>query len=243
MTYYLRDRYGESLDPDETNIMSYYYDECVSTFSDDQENAIISDIFSRGWSNFSAPNLNTVDHYVLSNTSPTASESVEHGSNLTISWDAVDGASNYLLTIDRSHHIVDVSLENIETIVTTNPNYTISTSNLELDTYYRWSVIPFTESYTCADVSEYSKFVVEAKTTGINDEFNELGIYPNPTNGILNIDLEGDKNIEVYSMEGKLLTSEWTNGLQFDISSFTAGIYLIKVSHQDKVYTSRIIKE
>ena len=148
-----------------------------------------------------------------------------------------------MLTIDRSHHIVDVSLENIETVVTTNPNYTISTSNLELDTYYRWSVIPFTESYTCADVSEYSKFVVEAKTTGINDEFNELGIYPNPTNGILNIDLEGDKNIEVYSMEGKLLNSEWTNGLQFDISSFTAGIYLIKVSHQDKVYTSRIIKE
>ena len=243
MTYDLRDRYGESLDPDETNIMSYYYDECVSTFSDDQENAIIADIFSRGWSNFSAPNLNTVDPYVLSNPSPTASESVEHGSNLTISWDAVDGASNYLLTIDRSHHIVDVSLENIETVVTTNPNYTISTSNLELDTYYRWSVIPFTESYTCADVSEYSKFVVEAKTTGINDEFNELGIYPNPTNGILNIDLEGDKNIEVYSMEGKLLTSEWTNGLQFDVSSFTAGIYLIKVSHQDKVYTSRIIKE
>ena len=242
-TYDLRDRYGESLDPDETNIMSYYYDECVSTFSNDQENAIVADIFSRGWSNFSAPNLNTVDPYVLSNPSPTASESVEHGSNLTISWDAVDGASHYLLSVDRSHHIANVSLENIETVVISNPNYTISASNLLEDTYYRWSVIPFTESYTCAEVSGFNKFVVEAKTTGINDEFNELGIYPNPTNGILNIYMEGVKQVEVYSMEGKLLVNETTSNKQFDVSTLKAGFYLFKVSHQDRVYTSRILKE
>lgn len=242
MTYDLRDRYGDALDPDETNIMSYYFDECVSTFSDDQENAIIADIYSRGWANFSTPDLSEVGLYNLNNPSPTASESVEYGENLTISWDAVQGASNYLLILDRSHHIANVSLENIETIVTSNPFYTIASSSLALDTYYRWAVIPFSEGNTCAEMSDYNKFVVEEKqATGVSHHEQALSIYPNPSAGLINIDIEGEKQIEVYGLEGELVFSGITNERQINLSKLTTGAYIVKVLVNGNVYSNKLM--
>ena len=51
----IRDPGNNPIDPDETNIMSYYYDQCVGDFTQEQADAVYADIVSRGWTGFDPP--------------------------------------------------------------------------------------------------------------------------------------------------------------------------------------------
>ena len=70
----------------------------------------------------------------------------------------------------------------------------------------------------------------------------EIGIYPNPTNDIINIQsISGEYlGIDIYSLHGKhILSSE---DLQINISDYSSGIYLLKTKgNNPKTY--KIIKK
>ena len=75
---------------------------------------------------------------------------------------------------------------------------------------------------------------------------NSLKIYPNPTTGLCEISADGlqeqNYTIEVYSSIGHLkLSAEKVS--KIDLSSFTNGIYLIKVSTKKQTYQTKIIKK
>ena len=76
-----------------------------------------------------------------------------------------------------------------------------------------------------------------------NNSFdNDLTIFPNPTNGILNFteELQNEK-IEIFSLTGqKIFDREVTNinSIRLNLNS---GIYLLKVSNNHRVINSKII--
>jgi hypothetical protein len=89
---------------------------------------------------------------------------------------------------------------------------------------------------------------------GISEQIQEtnLSVYPNPTTGITTVSLEfilnTETKIEIYNLSGSLVQSEKlinTSGdtkKQIDISNLTSGVYLLKVSANNKYKTIKIVK-
>ena len=84
-------------------------------------------------------------------------------------------------------------------------------------------------------------------TVSVNELMKQIEIFPNPTNGILqiNADLGGRKELTVMSISGQtvLKDSFLNKNKTLDLSSLPAGIYFVKITSKDGNVTQRIIKE
>ena len=253
MNYDLRDPDGIAIDPDETNIMSYYMDECVSVFSTEQQNAIIADIVDRNWDNFPAPNLDVVSSsYTLDNQYPEDDALIEISTSngeLTLTWDAVPNAAYYYVKIDSSHFNSNVNtkigiLKRDVIEATANPSYTLTYDELLPYDKYRWTVVPFTLTGTCVDEHTFYRFDITS-TIGVIDLDNddELSVYPtiiSDANPYLKTTLDITK-IELLSINGGLV-DESTNSLEaLNMSSLANGVYYLKFYTEDAVLTRRVV--
>ena len=106
-----------------------------------------------------------------------------------------------------------------------------------------YSVIVTNASGCESDTSLAFAFV----PTGIFEKQNiaALHIYPNPTSGLLNIDLTAYRNIDfeirIFDMQGKLLLTK-NNCKQIDLSSFENGLYnLTLVKDNQTIVNKRIM--
>ena len=110
-----------------------------------------------------------------------------------------------------------------------------------------------TTSYTVTGTSNgCSDFVVVTQSvsvcTGITSNVNNsiFNVYPNPTNGLLNIKSTTDINlIEVVDFTGRVVVSEETqnvNSFILDIASLQNAIYLVRITNvEGSINQSRIV--
>ncbi len=92
--------------------------------------------------------------------------------------------------------------------------------------------------------------VANWSTLGIDDfdAVNTITLYPNPTNSVLNIQIQNvvsNGAIEIYDMLGKQIFNQTitsNNVSQIDVTNWNNGLYLIKISSEDSVETKRFIK-
>lgn len=87
----------------------------------------------------------------------------------------------------------------------------------------------------------YSEF--QAVPTDINDVTNtETVIYPNPSNGILNLEIENSliRNavFNLYSSDGKILLSKNMTNNTLDVSFLEEGIYFYSIKKKDEIIGS-----
>ena len=69
-------------------------------------------------------------------------------------------------------------------------------------------------------------------------------LVPNPTTGILNVQVEKPSTVSIYNSLGTEVMSAVVvdvNGT-LDLSSFSAGIYLVKIDSGSNVTTQTILK-
>ncbi len=86
-------------------------------------------------------------------------------------------------------------------------------------------------------------------TTGLNEaSINnpEINVYPNPTNGVFNVDFKNANNIKVFNMLGIVVyetkVEQETEGTKnIDLSSFADGIYFINVSNTSGSLNHKVI--
>jgi len=78
----------------------------------------------------------------------------------------------------------------------------------------------------------------EIMVVNINDNFN---IYPNPTTGIITIDIKNLEIIDVINSEGKLVYRG--KETEIDLSSQPNGIYIVKVTTDKETITRKLIKQ
>ena len=70
---------------------------------------------------------------------------------------------------------------------------------------------------------------------------NNLRLYPNPTDGIVNIEGEGTMTISVLNVLGqKILEIEATDNATIDLSNCESGIYMIKVETINETHVEKI---
>lgn len=87
--------------------------------------------------------------------------------------------------------------------------------------------------------------------TGIDEKKEELSlqVFPNPSNGITTIEgynTAASASLQVFSIHGKEVHSEMINQpgsfrKQVDLSNFSSGVYLIKITSNQSSYTKRIV--
>jgi hypothetical protein len=81
--------------------------------------------------------------------------------------------------------------------------------------------------------------------TNVEDmEKENITVYPNPATNVLNVKLAGDKeaNVQMFNLVGQqVYNSTATNTASINVSNMKAGVYMLKVSQNGKVYTSKVV--
>ncbi len=86
--------------------------------------------------------------------------------------------------------------------------------------------------------------VTNQGSVGVTDISNtKFKIYPNPTQGMIQLPQIDLERVEAYDATGRLVLSVQQPGTGIDLSARSAGLYLLKLYSGAKVYSARIIKE
>lgn len=73
---------------------------------------------------------------------------------------------------------------------------------------------------------------------------NPFKIYPNPSNSLVQIELNESAKLEIYNANGKLCFESLMNGMkQIDISQFDNGIYFVKAITEDSIFHQTFVKQ
>ena len=93
------------------------------------------------------------------------------------------------------------------------------------------------------------KVVFENGALGIeNNAITNISLYPNPTNGQLNIASPnaGINSITIFDLQGrKIANQEFTGNtnIQIDISNLNSAVYFVDINTDAGIVTKRILKK
>lgn len=89
---------------------------------------------------------------------------------------------------------------------------------------------------------------VEQSALGtIDNVFNQLSIYPNPTKGLLNINLntllEGETVYSIYDIQGRKIMQKFSNNTNetLNIEKFAKGVYMLSIENGNNKITKKIV--
>jgi len=107
-----------------------------------------------------------------------------------------------------------------------------------------WSVWPYGSNPYYGDAIDYNVVIVGTTRTGIDEIANEDKgiIYPNPATSVfyLGVNLIG-ANVTILDMLGKrVLTCQSVKSSGVDISSLSAGMYIVQVAQGDRLSNQRL---
>jgi hypothetical protein len=98
------------------------------------------------------------------------------------------------------------------------------------------------ESWSCINENGSPNAVNSSGLFVENMAYSLIKIFPNPVKNTLYISGNSSNySIKVYSLLGQLVIAA-SNVNEVDVSSFTKGVYLIKISDENSTTTKRFIK-
>lgn len=108
-----------------------------------------------------------------------------------------------------------------------------------------------TGTYVSGETEDYYlRFNLPIGTNDIYDNISNVGIYPNPTSGIVNVDFKAtettDVTIEVVSLTGSILRTKdlgTVNGQQnvsMDLKDLASGVYMMRFTAGDTKFVRKI---
>lgn len=71
---------------------------------------------------------------------------------------------------------------------------------------------------------------------------DQVSFYPNPVTNILNIDLDQDFDVTLFSVQGQLLLKV-KNEKTLDLSILSKGVYILQIKTENKFYSGKVIKD
>jgi hypothetical protein len=108
------------------------------------------------------------------------------------------------------------------------------------DGTYKFTVVSVDNSGN-SSTAAYS--TVEVKTVSVNDMSANFRVYPNPSNGIVNIFTGSDdvSVVDVFNIAGeKVMRKSFVNNCAIDLSNNQRGVYIINVASNNLVKTTKL---
>ena len=147
------------------------------------------------------------------------------GNTVTLDWTAPEGAVSYSITRNG------IALGEV-----TEANFT---DQVMTEMVYTYCV---TAVYADGGVSAPECVQVDF-TTGIEENLEQVSIYPNPVNSTLNI--EGGNAQYTYAMYngmGQLVANGTANGnTQINVSDMTKGVYFLRLTTGTQVRVDKVV--
>ncbi|WP_027419964.1 T9SS type A sorting domain-containing protein [Crocinitomix catalasitica] len=74
------------------------------------------------------------------------------------------------------------------------------------------------------------------------NEVEELEVYPNPSKGSFTVDLQGEYDLQIFSLDGRLMQSEFkANDKSLIHTNLSMGTYMVRINQAGKTYHSKLI--
>ncbi len=101
------------------------------------------------------------------------------------------------------------------------------------------------------EVEDYTLNVINLALSVNENEFQQFEIFPNPTNGKINIVLSTQDNVKVslYDIQGRIIYKEEFNNnattfnTEINFGSIASGVYLLNVESKGKRSTKKLVKQ
>jgi photosystem II stability/assembly factor-like uncharacterized protein len=101
--------------------------------------------------------------------------------------------------------------------------------NLAENTVYHYRVY----AYNASGNSGYTNAISATTLVGITlNNKAQMSIYPNPTNGFINIENYSNNNYDIFDIVGKKIASGSISNNTIDISNHPNGVYFVKIDNQ-----------
>ncbi|MBL7787588.1 MAG: choice-of-anchor L domain-containing protein [Chitinophagales bacterium] len=101
--------------------------------------------------------------------------------------------------------------------------------------------ITLTTSNYCSQVRS-EQVVVIGEATGIGQNIAQYAIYPNPSDGNLNVQLPQVANLSLYDATGRMLENLNAQQHRFDLQQYGKGVYILRLTTTDgQTYTEKIV--
>ena len=98
-----------------------------------------------------------------------------------------------------------------------------------------------------ADYAAIGSFCLEVtllESVGVTDLANtDLVVYPNPTNGEIQLPQIDMERVEVYNATGQLVVKRTTVERTIDLAAQPAGLYLLKIYADGVIYSAKVVKQ
>ena len=94
--------------------------------------------------------------------------------------------------------------------------------------------------------TEFTVNVKEKPAVGVEDTSNDIiSIYPNPATNYIYVNTEVNAQIDIFNIDGQLVKSINISSSKepINIQDLTAGNYLVRITTEKEVLSSRLIKK
>ena len=184
----------------------------------------------------SVPNMDCDDYdsvTIIVNPMPV----VDLGSDVTIKWtagsinlDAANVGATYLWSTGETTQITTYDNTNLANNSTNTISVTVDLNG-------------------CVASDEIVITMQDDVSIGESFENANVSIYPNPTNGLFNMTIEGfngELNMQVINVTGEVVYTESMNAnakitKSFDVSEFAAGVYYVRLSNDNGIVVKKLI--
>ena len=162
---------------------------------------------------------------------PVKDETV-YGNNTALAagnYPALPGAALAIESADNSRALVGYNIYRDGEMIgtTTETTYLDNDEALEIYETYCYTVVAVYED--CEAPSE-EVCIFLSKTNNVND--NNVNVYPNPSNSVVNIEVSSNiSQVVIYNYVGQVVLENNVNGaqtLKVDVRNYEAGAYLVK---------------
>ncbi len=143
-------------------------------------------------------------------------------------------------------------LDNENLLIFTSPKtYILNVKSGEKQELTEWSGIMRHSGYTGKNVAFSARgndlYKITINNSLVEDKkINNIYLYPNPTNDILQLDcsIEGEKNIKIINTKGQVLIEKtfFDSNLNLDITSLSPGVYLTQIKTVNGTSNQKLIK-
>jgi len=244
---------GVAFFPDVTNIMSYFFDECVNQFTETQRAVMHNKIDEdrQDLLELTPPtNLNPVTEQVELN-SPLDTE--KPYDQVLFTWDPVPNATLYYFEINRLASF-SASLK-VESKILEETQYT--SFELNPNATYHWRVIPFNKGNPCSADGTLAtgSFSTNDEVVAVQgvESLENFEVLPNPVNNnqAVTVSLMGKKamdgQLSLYSVSGQRIHSEaiqvaaTDNTFNLDVKGLAAGLYVVHLEFAEGAIQQKLI--
>ena len=145
---------------------------------------------------------------------------------LNLKWDAVENADEYIVRRDGE-------------IVSTQTETSFNESVLEGIVTY--SVVAKNQDNYSAPAFVVVNSTVNNSDNIINVENNKVSLYPNPTSGMIYVELDNTFDAVIYNYQGQVVMREYDNNGQIDLSNLSAGMYFVEIREGNNRMIGKVI--